>query len=77
MPQVLVLFCELFGIWGLDFMGPFSSSFGFKYILLVVNYVSKWVEAKATITDDSEVVAGFLKTNILNRFGFPKAIIRD
>ncbi|XP_038902388.1 uncharacterized protein LOC120089029 [Benincasa hispida] len=41
------------------------------------DYVSKWVEAKATITDDAKVVAGFLKSNILCRFGFPKVIIRD
>ena len=58
-------------------MGPCPSSRGFKYILLVVDYVSKWVEAKATVTDDSKVVAGFLKSNILNRFGFPRAIISD
>ncbi|KAK8675809.1 hypothetical protein V6N13_033872 [Hibiscus sabdariffa] len=40
-------------------------------------YVSKWVEAKATKTDDSKVVVGFIKANILNRFGIPRAVISD
>ena len=58
-------------------MGPFPNSFGNIYILLAVDYVSKWVEAIATKTDDSKVVAGFVKTNIFNRFGIPKALISD
>jgi len=36
---------EIFDVWGIDFMGPFPSSFGNEYILLAVDYVSKWVEA--------------------------------
>ena len=56
MPQQPMLFCEVFDVWGIDFMGPFPVFFGFTYILLVVDYVSKWVEARATITNDSRVV---------------------
>ena len=37
-------------------MGPFHNSFGFIYILVDVGYASKWMEAKATQTDDSRVV---------------------
>ena len=77
MPQTYILSCELFDIWGIDFMGPFPSSFGHSYILLAVDYVSKWVEAKATRTNDSRVVVGFLKSNIFTRFGIPRAIISD
>jgi hypothetical protein len=77
MPQIPVLFCEIFDVWGLDFMGPFPVSFGNIYIILAVDYVSKWVEAKATRTDDSRVVADFVKSNIFSRFGTPKAIISD
>ncbi|XP_057799390.1 uncharacterized protein LOC131015119 [Salvia miltiorrhiza] len=77
MPQVPILVCEIFDVWGMDFMGPFPSSFGNSYILLAVDYVSKWVEVKATRTNDSKVVAGFPKTNIFNRFGVPRAIISD
>ncbi|CAN6576804.1 unnamed protein product [Malus baccata var. baccata] len=62
---------------GIDFMGPFPSSFGFMYILLAVDYVSKWVEAKATRTNDSKVVADFIRTNIFARFGMPRVIISD
>ncbi|KAJ9535703.1 hypothetical protein OSB04_un001141 [Centaurea solstitialis] len=77
MPQVPILFCEIFDVWGMDFMGPFPVSFGNVYIILAVDYVSKWVEAKATRTDDSRVVAYFVKTHIFSRFGTPKAIISD
>jgi hypothetical protein len=38
-----ILIVEIFGIWGIDFMGPFLNSFGYLYILVAVDYVSKWV----------------------------------
>ena len=62
MPQQPMLSCEIFDVWGIDFMGPFPVSFGFIYILLAVDYVSKWVEAKATRTDDSKVVVDFVRS---------------
>ena len=77
MPLSSVLVVEIFDVWGIDFMGPFPSSHGFVYILLAVDYVSKWVEALATRTNDSKVVLSFLKTNIFSRFGTPRAIISD
>nr|GEW85400.1 reverse transcriptase domain-containing protein [Tanacetum cinerariifolium] len=60
----------------LSYMGPFSSSRGNKYILVVVDYLSKWVEAKALPTNDSRVVCKLLK-NLFARFGTPRAIISD
>ena len=39
---------EIFDVWGIDFMGPFLPSFGQLYILLPMDYVSKWVDAVAT-----------------------------
>ncbi|GKA62422.1 reverse transcriptase domain-containing protein [Tanacetum coccineum] len=48
--------CEVFDVWGLDFMGPFPQSRGNKYILVAVNYVSKWVQAQALPTNDARVV---------------------
>ncbi|CAN6707533.1 unnamed protein product [Malus baccata var. baccata] len=77
MPQVSILNVEIFYVWGIDFMGPFPSSYGFMYILLAVDYVSKWVEAKATRTNDSKVVADFIRTNIFERFGIPRVVISD
>ena len=77
MTQNPVLICEIFDVWGIDFMGPFPTSFGFTYILLAVDYVSKWVEAKATKTNDANVVVNFVRSNIFCRFGIPRAIISD
>ncbi|CAN6544192.1 unnamed protein product [Malus baccata var. baccata] len=68
---------QLMSIEGIDFMGLFPSSHGFVYILLAVDYVSKWVEAKVTRTNDSKVVADFVKTNIFARFGMPRVLISD
>ncbi|CAN6697896.1 unnamed protein product [Malus baccata var. baccata] len=77
MPQNPIFNVEIFDVWGIDFMGPFPSSHGFVYILLAVDYVSKWVEARATRTNDSKVVADFVKTNIFARFGMPRVLISD
>nr|GEV87274.1 reverse transcriptase domain-containing protein [Tanacetum cinerariifolium] len=76
MPQNLIQVCEIFDVWGIDFMGPFPSSKGNKYILVAVDYLSKWVEAKALPTNDARVVVKFLKS-LFSQFGTPKAIISD
>ncbi|GJX82061.1 reverse transcriptase domain-containing protein [Tanacetum coccineum] len=68
--------CEVFDVWGLDFMGPFTESRGNKYILVVVDYVSKWVEGQALPTNDARVVVKFLR-QLFARFGVPKALISD
>ena len=53
MPLMNILEVELFYVWGIDFMGMFPSSYGHNYILLPVDYVSKWVEIIPTITCDT------------------------
>ena len=67
----LILVVEIFDVSGIDFIGPFPSFFGNQYILIVVDYVSKWVEAIPCRTNDHKVVIGFFKSNIDSRFGFP------
>ena len=63
--------------WGIDFMGPFISYHGMNYILVAVDYVSKWVEAIALTKNEGKSVTAFLKKNIFYRFGTPRAIICD
>ena len=67
---------ELFGVWGIAFKGPFVSSNGMRYILLAVDYVSKWAEATALVNNEGKSVTAFLK-KIYSRFGTPRSIISD
>nr|GEX53163.1 reverse transcriptase domain-containing protein [Tanacetum cinerariifolium] len=76
MPQNSIQVCEIFDVWGIDFIGPFPSSRGNKYILVAVDYLSKWVEAKALPTNDARVIYEFLKS-LFAKFGAPRAIISD
>jgi len=77
MPMKPILVVDIFDVWGIDFMGPFPNSFGNLYILVAVDYVSKWVEAIATKTNDHAVVCKFVQSNIFSRFGVPRIIISD
>ena len=45
MPLYPIIEIEIFDCWGIDFMGPFPPSFGFVYILIAIDYVSKWIKA--------------------------------
>ena len=76
-PMSIILEVELFDLWGMDFMGPFPPSFSNLYILLVVDYVSKWIEAIPTRTNDASVVAKFLRSHIFTWFDTPRALITD
>ena len=77
MEQKFILEVEVFDCWGIDFMGPFPSSYGNKYILVAVDYVSKWVEAVASPTNDASVVIKLFKSIIFPRFGVPRIVISD
>ncbi|KAL0898772.1 hypothetical protein Bca101_082733 [Brassica carinata] len=77
MPQNPILEVEVFDAWGIYFMGPFPSSYGNKYIFVAVDYVSKWVEALASPTNDSRVVVKMFKSIIFPIFGVPKVDISD
>jgi hypothetical protein len=77
MPLNLILVIEIFDCWGIDFMGSFPLTFGFVYILVTVDYVSKWIEAIPSQNNDHKTMIKFLKENILSRFGNPRAMISD
>ncbi|XP_042059452.1 uncharacterized protein LOC121803944 [Salvia splendens] len=77
MPMNTITEVELFDVWGIDFMGPFPKSGEYQYILLAVEYVSRWVEAIPTKTNDSKDVTAFVRKNIFSRFGTPSALISD
>ncbi|GJW18734.1 reverse transcriptase domain-containing protein [Tanacetum coccineum] len=76
MPLNNIQVCEIFDIWGIDFIRPFPKSYKFEYILVDVNYVSEWAEAQALPTNDARVVITFLK-KLFCQFGMPKALISD
>jgi len=61
MPLDPIIMVEVFDVWGIDFMGLFSSCFGNQYILLDVDYVSKWVEAMPSRTNDAKMILKFLR----------------
>jgi hypothetical protein len=77
MPLQNILVVELFNVWGIDFMGPFPNSYGNLYILVGVDYVSKWIEAVPSKTNDHKVVVMFLQDNIFTKFGTRRAIISN
>ncbi|CAN6547010.1 unnamed protein product [Malus baccata var. baccata] len=77
MPHQSILIVELFDVWGIDFMGPFPSSHGNQYILVAVEYVSKWVEAIAAPTNQGSMVLKFLQGVIFPRFGIPRVILSN
>ena len=77
MPMRPLLEVEIFDLWGIDFMRPFPPSDGKLYILVVVDYVSKWVEAIPTRTNTHQEVLIFITRNIFSRYGCSRAIISD
>ncbi|XP_059064744.1 uncharacterized protein LOC131856823 [Cryptomeria japonica] len=70
---------EPFQMWGVDFIGKIAkkSSGGHKWILVAIDYFTKWVEAIPTRQATSKVVTKFLLENILIRFGVPHKIVVD
>ncbi|KAK1666803.1 hypothetical protein QYE76_054962 [Lolium multiflorum] len=77
MPMNYTLVIEPFDCWGFDFMGPFPSSEGNTHILVVVDYVTKWVEAIPTKSADGETSLKMLLDVIFPRFGVPRYLMTD
>jgi hypothetical protein len=63
---------------GFRFVGPLPPSQGnLKYVVVAVEYFSKWIEAKPLATITSATIQKFFWQNIVCRFGVPKAITVD
>lgn len=77
MPLKPILEVKLFYVWEIDYMGPFPSSMGNKYILLAVDYMSKWIEAIVSPINNAKVVTRLFKNIIFPRFSTPKLAISD
>lgn len=72
-----ILAVEIFDMWGIDFIRLFPPPFGPLYILLVIDYVSKWMEAIGYPRNDATIVVNFIQKHIFTRFGAPTVMISD
>ena len=65
--------------WGIDYIGPIApmSTKRNQYIIIAVEYLTKWAEAKAIKAADAKQTAIFLHENIISRFGCPKILVSD
>jgi transposase InsO family protein len=77
MPLRYNLQIDLFDVWGIDFMGPFKNSHGDEHILVMVDYVFKWVEAMPCRKASTEESIAMIKSMIFPRFGTPRILISD
>jgi hypothetical protein len=75
MPLTLNLQIDIFDVWGIDFMGPFPNSEGCKYILVAINYVSKWVEDLPCRAADAMHSKKMFHEVIFPRYGVPRIVI--
>ncbi|GJX05354.1 reverse transcriptase domain-containing protein [Tanacetum coccineum] len=77
MPQNAIQVCEIFDVWGINFYGTFPMSRENKFIWVAVDYLSKWVKARALPANDARVVVKFLKS-LFSRFGVRgRSVISD
>jgi hypothetical protein len=77
MPLRYNLQIDLFDVWGIDFMGPFKNSLGYEHILVMVDYVSKQVEAMPCRKVSTEEFITMIKSMIVPRFDTLRMLISD
>jgi transposase InsO family protein len=77
MPLKYNLQIDLFGIWGIDFLGPFTNSNGYEHILVMVDYVSTWVEAIPCRRASMKESISMIKNVIFPRYGISRILISD
>ena len=69
----------LFSMWDMDVIGPIipKASNGHRFIFMVIDYFTKWVEAASYASVMKSVMAQFIKREIVCRYGLPERIIFD
>ena len=77
MPLTNNLYIKLFDVWGIDYMGPFLKSRNYEYILVAVDYVSKWVEAMPCRAADAKSSKRMFEETIFPCFGVPRMVTSD
>jgi hypothetical protein len=77
MPRTYNLQVELFDVWGINYMGPFPKSHNCEYILVAVDYISKWIEALPCRAADAKHARKMFHEIIFPRFGTPRMVISD
>jgi hypothetical protein len=77
MPLNYNLQIDLFDVWGIDLMGPFTNSNGYEHILVMVDYVSKWVEAITFRRASTEEYISIIKNVIFPCYGVLRVLISD
>jgi hypothetical protein len=77
MPLTNNLQIELFDVWGIDYMGPFPKSKNCEYTLVVVDYVSRWVEAMPCRAANAKNSKKIFEETIFPYFGVPRMVITD
>jgi transposase InsO family protein len=68
---------DLFDVWGMDFMGPFKNSHGYEHLLVMIDYISKWVEDMPCRKTSTEESIAMIKSIIFPRFGTPRGLISN
>ncbi|KAL5579243.1 hypothetical protein UlMin_011685 [Ulmus minor] len=67
-----------FAKWGIDLIGPLPTARGqLKYVVVAIDYYTKWVEAKALAKITEQNVTAFIWKNIVCRFGVPRELVSD
>ena len=77
MPLHYNLQIEIFDVWDIDFMGPYQKSQDYEYIVVVVDYVSKWVEALPRRAADAKHARRLFHEVIYPCFGTPRMVVSD
>jgi hypothetical protein len=77
MPLTSNLQIYIFDVWGIDFMGPFPNSENCEYIMVAIDYVSKWVEALSCWAAHAMHSKNMFHEVIFLMYGIPRIVISD